>query len=118
MAVHLRVGTLPFGAQPVSGPLMATDLSATFEWHEPGDRSHGSAVLRIPNVTRWWPHTHGEPALYPVRVELQLAGGPSVTFEDIPVGFRFIDPGAQPAGEAGLALRLNGTLIFCRGVIW
>ncbi len=118
VAVQLRVGTLPFGAKPVSGRLVAGDLNAPFEWHESGDRSHGSAVLRIPNVLHWWPHTHGEPALYPVRVELQLAGGPSVTFEDVPVGFRSIDPGAQPAGDAGLALQLNGTPIFCRGVIW
>ena len=41
-----------------------------------------------------------------------------MTFEDTPVGFRFIDAGAEPAGDAGLALTINGIAVFCRGVVW
>jgi beta-mannosidase len=51
-------------------------------------------------------------------VELELADGSAVKFEDLPVGFRSIDAGGEPAGEAGIALRINGAPIFCRGVVW
>jgi beta-mannosidase len=118
IAVQLRVKSVQPGVKPVSGWLIAGDLKAPFEWHESADRSHGSAELRIPNVIRWWPHTHGEPTLYPVRVELQLEGGLPVSFADVPAGFRSLDPGAEPAGDAGLALKLNGASVFCRGVVW
>ena len=28
------------------------------------------AELRVPGVERWWPHTHGSPALHELTVEL------------------------------------------------
>jgi len=116
--VHLRLRSLEAGAEPVSGRLLAGEVEAPLKFEEQADRHQGRAVLRIPNVLRWWPHTHGQPSLYPLRVELQLADGAMVTFEDVPVGFRSIDAGAEPAGDAGLALSINGTPIFCRGVVW
>ena len=56
--------------------------------------------IRIPRAKLWWPHTHGDPALYPVRLEI---GG--MTIEDVPAGFRSWTPGAIPD-------------VFCRGVVW
>ncbi|MEO8052974.1 MAG: glycoside hydrolase family 2 protein, partial [Acidobacteriota bacterium] len=48
----------------------------------------------------------------------QLADGSIVTFDDLPVGFRSIDGGTEAAGESGIALKMNGTPVFCRGVVW
>ena len=115
--VDLRLRTLESGGKPVSGRLRAGDTSAPFELEESGDRFHARAALRVLNVVRWLPHTHGEPALYPLRAELQLSNGSTVLFEDVPVGFRSIETAAEP-GEQGLDLKINGVSIFCRGVVW
>jgi beta-mannosidase len=117
ISVDLHLRTLESGAEPVSGRLLAGDTSAPFELEESGDRYHARAALRIPNVRCWLPHTHGEPALYPLRAELQLIDGSTVTFDDAPVGFRSIETGANPS-EQGLAFKINEVSIFCRGVVW
>ena len=59
--------------------------------------------IEVPAVERWWPHTHGRPALHPLSVE--LAGLGEMSFS--PVGFRsleadttgggFAAPGERPA---------------------
>ena len=116
--VNLQMRNLHPGAVLVAGRLLSGDAEATLKFEDQGDRHQAQAVLRIPNARCWWPHTHGQPALYPLQVELQLTNGLTVTLEDLPVGFRSLDAGAEPAGEAGIALRLNGTPIFCRGVVW
>ncbi|HTD45531.1 MAG TPA: hypothetical protein VK687_15190 [Bryobacteraceae bacterium] len=117
ISVHIRLRTLDSGAKPVSGRLVAGDAGAPLELEESGDRFHARAALRIPNVVPWLPHTHGQPALYPMRVELELVDGSTATFDDVPAGFRSIETCANP-GEQGLALRINGVSIFCRGVVW
>jgi len=117
IGVDLHLRPLESDAKPVSGRLLSADTSALLEVEECGDRYHARAAMRIPNVLRWLPHTHGEPALYPLRVELQLRDGSTVTFDDVPVGFRSIETGANP-GEQGLAVKINGVSIFCRGVVW
>jgi beta-mannosidase len=110
----LRVRTLRKDAQPVSGWLRAGQWSAAVVWEGSGDQHHGRAVVRIPDVHRWWPHTHGEPVLYPLRVELQLMDGSTVAFDDVPAGFRSVQFDTE--GDAGLSV--NGIRVFCRGVIW
>jgi beta-mannosidase len=63
--------------------------------------------LEIPDVERWWPHTHGEPALYAARLRLGDV--------DVPlgrVGFREI------RREGDFALTVNGARVFCRGACW
>jgi beta-mannosidase len=112
----LQVRALGRHARPVSGRLQVGERSAPVEFGESGDRHRGRAVLRIPHAQLWWPHTHGEPVLYPLRVELQLVDGSTVAFDDVPVGFRSIRFGTEPGCDAGLAV--NGIPIFCRGVIW
>jgi beta-mannosidase len=112
----LRVRALRKDAQPVSGWLHAGQWSGPVAWQESGDRYHGRVAVRIPNVHRWWPHTHGEPVLYPVRVELQLMDGSTVALEDVPAGFRSVQFDTEAASDAGLSV--NGIPVFCRGVIW
>lgn len=69
-------------------------------------------VLRLPNVEKWWPHTHGAPALHDVRVRLDG--------QDIELGrtgFRSIAIDRGPDGK-GFALVVNGQPIFARGACW
>ncbi|MCU1338401.1 MAG: glycoside hydrolase family 2 protein [Bryobacterales bacterium] len=115
--VRIQMRSLRPAAEPVSGRLLAGDADAPLEWQDYDGRHHGRAVLRIQNVQPWWPHTHGQPVLYPLRAELQLADGSNATFENVPVGFRSVDAGAEPAG-GGIALKINGVPVFCRGVVW
>ena len=69
-------------------------------------------TLRLPEVARWWPHTHGDPVLYDVT--LAIAGQNASLGR---VGFREI---AIDRGEdgRGFALRINGVPVFCRGACW
>ena len=77
--------------------------------------------LAIPHVERWWPHTHGEPALYGARLFVTTeSGAPDaepVAVDLGSVGFRelAVDPG--PDGQ-GFSLRVNGVTVFCRGACW
>jgi beta-mannosidase len=73
-----------------------------------GDRE-AEDELRLPGAARWWPHTHGEPALHEVEV---LVGGDVVDRRR--VGFRAIGRGDPD----GLDLRVNGVPVFCRGAVW
>jgi len=68
-----------------------------------------SGEIRIPDVVRWWPHTHGAPQLYPVRLRF----GDTVC-EFGPVGFRDI----QAHTDDRFALAVNGQPVFCRGACW
>jgi beta-mannosidase len=65
----------------------------------------GKLELRDPE--RWWPHTHGEPALYEARLEL---GDVVVALGRI--GFREVERRDE------FALHVNGVRVFCRGACW
>jgi beta-mannosidase len=116
LRVHLRLRALEMaGTEPVSAQLWVGSVSSPLEIQESRGEYQAQGIVRLPNVVRWWPHTHGEPALYPVRVELALANGSCATFEDVPVGFRQVE---IDRSGAGLTLNVNGTAVFCRGVVW
>ncbi|CAJ8503707.1 beta-mannosidase-like protein [Burkholderia pseudomallei] len=70
------------------------------------------ATLRIANVTPWWPHTHGEPALYDVGVAI---GGATIALAK--TGFRTLAV-ERGADGRGFALSVNGTPLFARGACW
>jgi beta-mannosidase len=72
------------------------------------DGERVTATLRVDEPRLWWPHTHGEPALYDCRIEL-LDGR---TFDCRRVGFRRV----EQSGDFGL--RVNGESLFCRGACW
>ena len=67
--------------------------------------------MRVPQPRLWWPHTHGEPALYAAR--LRAAGGSERVLDA--VGFRSI---AVDREEGGFRIEVNGTAVFCRGAVW
>ena len=115
---HLALRALETNSKPVSGRVVAGAASTALCLERSGAQLHARATLRIPNAKTWMPHTHGVPNLYPLRVELQFKDGSEAVFEDVPIGFRSIDSGVGVAGDEGLALKINGTPIFCRGVVW
>lgn len=72
----------------------------------------GTAVLRVPGVARWWPHTHGAPVLHDVAIR---ADGSEVARRR--TGFRELTWRERPE-EDGLALAVNGVPVFARGAVW
>jgi beta-mannosidase len=63
--------------------------------------------LEIARPERWWPHTHGDPALYQARLHL---AGHEVDLGAI--GFREL---ALATSGGDFTLSVNGAEVFCRG---
>ncbi len=70
------------------------------------------AELRMPDAPRWWPHTHGEPVLH--ELSLEVGGEQAATRR---VGFRELS-WADDILEDGLDLHVNGVPVFARGAVW
>jgi beta-mannosidase len=70
-----------------------------------------SDALELPRVELWWPHTHGDQALYRLCLVVHGYGAP-IAIDLGAIGFR----DAARSGDFGLAL--NGTPVFCRGACW
>jgi beta-mannosidase len=107
--ISLRVQALA-GAPEVAGAELIVSRAGgerRVRLRREGDRFSG--VLEVATPALWWPHTHGEPARYDVRVALD--GGVGVDLGA--VGFRTI----EREGD-GFALRINGVPVFCRGACW
>lgn len=80
----------------------------------------GEASLRVPDVERWWPHTHGRPSLHDVRLAV-TTGDRTVDVEAGRVGFRTLAPGPAAGHDLerdGLSLRVNDVPVFARGAVW
>jgi len=78
----------------------------------PGSDGWLEGELRVPEVELWWPHTHGQPVLHELTVE--IAGRPAASRK---VGFRSLS-WAPDIPEDGLDLRVNGIPVFVRGAVW
>ncbi|MEO7065025.1 MAG: hypothetical protein ABI082_14785, partial [Dokdonella sp.] len=76
-------------------------------------RWSGRATIASPSL--WWPHTHGEPALYRVALDVRHADG-SAQIDLGTTGFRNIEID-RGAGDDFL-VRVNGVAVFCRGACW
>ncbi|MDQ0138034.1 beta-mannosidase [Neorhizobium galegae] len=76
------------------------------------DGERYSAELRLPAIKPWWPHTHGEPALYDVILQVDGEGFPLVR-----TGFRSLKVDRGADGD-DFAVIVNGEKIFCRGAVW
>jgi beta-mannosidase len=69
----------------------------------------GAVELRRPE--RWWPHSHGEPTLYPIRIATE--GGEAQRS----IGFRELHAIGSP-DRSRLELNVNGVNVFGRGAVW
>jgi len=107
------------------GPLEALELSiagaggverAQLGWHQSGAGVSATGEVRVGDVARWWPHTHGDPALYEVKVTATVAGA-AIVVDAGRVGFRELAGGEELEAE-GLQLAVNGVPVFARGAVW
>jgi len=82
-------------------------------WTAPVKLDGGSiqGSIEIPDAELWWPHTHGEPALYEVKLEIEGVGWLDLGR----VGFRTVTLD-RSGGDFSLAI--NGVRTFCRGANW
>jgi beta-mannosidase len=83
------------------------------ESHGAGDRYTANATVAQPAL--WWPHTHGEPALYEASLRTRSRSGDVRTTLLGAVGFRAV---TVDRGGDGFLVRVNGERIFCRGAGW
>lgn len=83
---------------------------------QPDEAGGFSGAILIENVDLWWPHTHGEPALYKAYLRILVHG---VDLEQVSelgkVGFRTI---MLDAVDGDFSLHVNGVPVFCRGACW
>jgi beta-mannosidase len=108
LSARLRGGILPAQVEAFVG---ATHAPLRIE---PDGRVHGE--VRVAGVERWWPHTHGAPALYDVALVLD-GGAQRVSLGA--TGFRTLSPGPEfDADRDALALAVNGVPVFVRGAVW
>ncbi|OJT98616.1 MAG: beta-mannosidase [Rhizobium sp. 63-7] len=73
---------------------------------------HWRAVLRLPEVEVWWPHTHGQPKRHEVHLSV---GGKVIPLGK--VGFRSLEIDRGADGK-DFAVVVNGERVFCRGAVW
>lgn len=76
--------------------------------------------VRVPGAPRWWPHSHGEPALHAVRLRVAGSAG-EVGVDAGRVGFRELAAGPDAGHDVlrdGIDLHVNGVRVFARGAVW
>ena len=73
-------------------------------------------TLTVARPALWWPHTHGEPALYEARLITQRRDAPGPSTQHLrPFGFRRVEADTR---EGLFGLKVNGVPVFCRGACW
>ncbi len=82
----------------------------------PGAEIVLTGALSVANAARWWPHTHGEPALYSVTLLARGAAEP-LAIDAGRFGFREL-AGAENLERDGLQISVNGVRVFVRGAVW
>ena len=88
---------------------------ATLASTEPGGSTFAT-TLTVPEAALWWPHTHGEPALYAAQLVVHASDAAEpVTIDLGSIGFRTL---ALDQTNGDFALRINGVPVFCRGACW
>ncbi|HEV7584499.1 MAG TPA: hypothetical protein VGO14_01845, partial [Solirubrobacteraceae bacterium] len=123
LAIHARLRTLEQPTPPaieveLSGP--SGTSRAPLQLAADGGRIVASGEVLVPDVALWWPHTHGKPALYDVRLTASGGGG-ELTVDAGRVGFRSLAPAGARDGNIeteGLDLHVNGVPVFARGCVW
>jgi beta-mannosidase len=126
-----RIGSVEVECSGPSGTHRAqlrVDAGAGAGTDADADIVTAAGELSVPNVARWWPHTHGESVLHDVRL---LVGGERwmSSVDAGRTGFRALAFGAEREHDIGaehehdierdgLDLHVNGVRVFARGAVW
>ena len=127
--VDVAVRATPLGTEPVAAanPTASTVNSLVLVVTRGTEHRHSIPLrltndntyvgrLEVPDVALWWPHTHGEPALYDARLSASLDGLNEEIDVDLGrIGFRTIK---LDTTDGNFALQVNGVPVFCRGACW
>jgi beta-mannosidase len=95
---------------------VGVEIGAVTKWLESVGGDQWTGDVRIDGVSKWFPHTHGKPALFDVSLIL----APKGSDEEIhrvacdPIGFRTI---TVDETHGGFEVAVNGTPVFCRGAV-
>lgn len=75
--------------------------------------------VEVSRPALWWPHTHGNPSLYTLTLDL-IHDSRIVDTYSHPVGFRTIEPVLKDAdtGQERFGFKINGQMIFLTGGCW
>lgn len=73
-----------------------------------------SGAVLVDNPQLWWPHTHGTPTLYSVKLRIAV-GEVDVEVDLGKTGFRSVEVGTL---EGDFSIRVNKVDVFCRGACW
>lgn len=109
--------TLEFCDQPIgidSAQLIIGDLSYPIDLNVNKEQIELKASFSLPEISLWWPHSHGEPSLHPYKIQFETNAGTVLTDAGT-LGFKsiqFVDNGMKTA------FRINDETIFCRGTCW
>lgn len=106
LAARLR---LHAGAALAPARLVCADCDAPFRREPDGTLT---AELPLAGIAPWFPHTHGEPRLHDVEIEIEGRRHPLGR-----VGFRRIEVDRGADGK-GFGLVVNGVPVFARGTVW
>ncbi|HPH64779.1 MAG TPA: hypothetical protein PLF40_03510 [Kofleriaceae bacterium] len=110
VALRTRFGT----QQPDAVTLVVTRNGASWRAKLKPVGDEWSGVMAIEDVQRWWPHTHGAPALYDAALEIEWQGATHV--HALPaIGFRSV---VLNTDDGDFQLSVNGVRIFARGALW
>ena len=94
----------------LDGPAGATETRGSLDLAAgPSGAIVATGEIRIPDAERWWPHTHGEPALYAARLDVTGTTDGAV-IDAGRVGFRTLAAGAredQDIDRDGLFVHVN-----------
>jgi beta-mannosidase len=112
------------GSQPGAAEIELT--SSAGAWRAPlvltvrGEAVDVEGDLLLPDVALWWPHTHGEPALYEARLIVSRPQE-SLIVDAGRIGFRSLSFGRSEDHDVevdGVDLHVNGVPVFARGCVW
>jgi beta-mannosidase len=79
-----------------------------------------SATVLLEDVKLWWPHTHGDPWLYPASIVLKDTNSNEAQHYLPSVGFRSVtvDRNLHSSSGRGFSIVVNGVPVYARGACW
>jgi beta-mannosidase len=95
-----------------------------------------SATVQLEDVNLWWPHTHGDPWLYPMSIVLKDSDHNEVQHDLPSIGFRSVtvdrklhssssndsrnDSSSDSGSDSGsgFSIVVNGVPVYARGACW